>query len=63
MSEQNANIIAIVTTKVESIRGGGAPVFIRETREELQAASKNLEKILDAAAHELDESTMLIVTR
>lgn len=63
MSQNNAKIIAIVTTKAENVKGGGMPIFIRQTKEELQDASKNLEKILDAAAHELDESTMLIVAR
>lgn len=63
MSEIGVKILAIVTTKTEGIKGGGIPVFIKQSEEEFQAISKTLEKILDASAHRVDETTMLIVAR
>lgn len=62
MSEQQPTaIMAVVTTKTDSVKGGGAPVFITENKENLQEISTSLEKILDASAHEIDETTMIIV--
>lgn len=58
---EHAKILAIVTTNFEGIKGGGIPVFIKKTDDELQVIAKNLEKILDASAHEIDATTMLIV--
>jgi hypothetical protein len=54
-------ILAVITTKGESIQSGGAPVFIVETEKTLLERAFLLEKILDAMAHQLDESTYLIV--
>lgn len=59
--ELPANIIAVVTTRRENIKGGGAPVFVTQDTESLQKISSILEKILDASAHEVDEYTMIIV--
>lgn len=59
----SVKMLAIVTTKIEDIKGGGIPVFIKQSEAELQTLSKSLEKILDASAHKLDETTMLIVAR
>lgn len=63
MSNNKTSILAIVTTKTDGIKGGSIPVFFKQTQEELQTLSKSLEKILDASAHELDSTTMLIVAR
>ena len=59
--EMPTTIIAIVTMKPENLKGGGVPVFITEDAESLQALSSTLEKTLDASAHEVDQSTMMIV--
>lgn len=63
MSEIGVKILAIVAKNMESIKGGGIPVFIKPSEEEFQATSRTLEKILDASAHRVDETTMLIVAR
>jgi hypothetical protein len=54
-------ILAVITTKGELVRGGGAPIFIAETVEKLAHRAFLLEKIMDAMAHQLDESTYIIV--
>jgi len=59
--EQPTVVMAIITTKEESIKGGGVPVFIAKNKELLQKISNILEKTLDASAHEVDEDTMIIV--
>lgn len=59
--EQRTIIMAIVTTKEESLRGGGVPVFIAKNKELLQKISNVLEKTLDASVHEVDEDTTIIV--
>ncbi len=59
--EQPTQIIAIITTKQENIKGGGVPVFITKGSKSLQETSSTLEKILDASAHEIDVETMIIV--
>ena len=63
MSEQHSMIVAIVTTKQENIKGGGAPIFITENEESLQKVARSLEKIMDASAHEIDPDTIIIVAR
>jgi len=44
MSEVGVKILAIVTTKTEGIKGGGIPVFIKQSEEEFQAISKRWKK-------------------
>ncbi|MBS4219743.1 hypothetical protein KHA96_15620 [Bacillus sp. FJAT-49711] len=61
--EQVTSIAAIVTTKQENIKGGGAPIFIVKDKDALQKVSMSLERILDAAASEIDENTIIIVAR
>lgn len=56
-------IIAIVTTNAERIQGGGCPVFLVENNESVQKIGKRLQRITDSSAHELDESTIIIVSR
>lgn len=63
MEKQHAEIVAIVTMKPETIQGGGAPVFIVEDKKGLQKISLTLEKIMDAAAQEIEEETIIIVAR
>ncbi len=61
MSAQHAMIVAIVTTKRELLQGGGAPVFIVDDHKELQQTALTLEKIMDAATHEVNASTLILV--
>lgn len=63
MSNEHATIVAVVSTKATSIQAGGAPVFIVSDTKELQKMSMSLEKILDAAAHTLNDQTIILVAR
>ncbi|MFC0297927.1 capping complex subunit for YIEGIA [Geobacillus jurassicus] len=40
---------------------GGAPIFICQTKEEMERVAANLEAILDGIAHELAEGLLVIV--
>ncbi|WP_166541948.1 capping complex subunit for YIEGIA [Paenibacillus lutrae] len=40
---------------------GGAPIFIAENEDELQQLAFDLEKILDANAHDLKNGTIILV--
>ncbi|WP_027093671.1 capping complex subunit for YIEGIA [Cohnella thermotolerans] len=55
-------IMAVVTTEKESV-GGGAPLFYARDKEEMQELAHLLEKLLNAAAHQLNEHSFLIVYR
>lgn len=57
-----AQIRAIVTLN-RSQSGGGAPLFIVETQEELEQTAFLLEKILDTSAHDLKNGTFILVER
>ncbi|GBF72750.1 hypothetical protein PA598K_01016 [Paenibacillus sp. 598K] len=57
-----AQIRAVVTMASEH-RGGGAPVFVVDTAEQLQQTAFLLEKILDASAHDLKNGTYILVER
>ncbi|MCR2821591.1 capping complex subunit for YIEGIA [Lederbergia panacisoli] len=61
--EQGASIVAVVVTEQGTINGGGSPFFIVKDADALQKVSMSLERILDASAYEIDENTMIIVTR
>ncbi|WP_342505006.1 hypothetical protein [Sporosarcina sp. FSL K6-2383] len=63
MGNQHAEIVAIITMKPEFFQGGGAPIFIVQDQKHLQKVSLTLEKIMDAAAHEVEEGTIIIVAR
>lgn len=53
-------ILAVVTTNNTKI-AGGAPIFICETKSELEKISANLEAITDGIAHSLSEELYIIV--
>jgi hypothetical protein len=55
-----SNIAAIVSMDKNSI-AGGAPIFIVETQEEMQQIAFKLEKIMDTAAHDLENGTIILV--
>ncbi|WP_372629098.1 hypothetical protein [Cohnella sp.] len=57
-----ARIVGIVTTRREEV-GGGAPILYAEDREQLQKVAHLLEKILDCAAHTINEDLFIIVER
>ena len=63
MGNRHAEIVAVITVKPETIQAGGAPVFIVKDIKHLQKMSLTLEKIMDAAAHEIEEETIVIVAR
>ena len=57
-----ANIVGVVTTISGSV-AGGAPIFFTKDREQLQKTAHLLEKVLDCAAHEVNEDLFIIVNR
>lgn len=61
MEGQRAGIVAVITMDPEKVQSGGAPVFIVKDNKELQKIGMTLEKIMDAAAHEIDAGTLVIV--
>jgi len=57
-----AKIVGIVTTRRNGV-DGGAPIFYAENLEQLQQTAFLLEKILDCAAHSIDEDLFILVDR
>jgi len=57
-----ARIVGIVTTQRERV-GGGAPIFFARDRGQLQQVAHLLEKVMDCAAHTIDEDLFIIVER
>lgn len=53
-------ILAVVTTDVNKVHSG-APIFICDSKKELESISINLEAILDGIAHELATGLVIIV--
>jgi hypothetical protein len=53
-------ILAVVARDKNDV-GGGAPQFFAATEEEFYNISFNLEKILDASAHLISPSVMILV--
>lgn len=53
-------ILAIITTDKNKV-AGGAPIFIASTKEEQEQTAFRLEKILDAAVHELQNGQLIVV--
>lgn len=53
-------ILAIVTLQKEGI-AGGAPIFVVNSKEDLEKQSFTLEKILDAMVHEVTPDTFILV--
>ncbi|RDU36336.1 hypothetical protein DRW41_12410 [Neobacillus piezotolerans] len=53
-------ILAVVTTKMESV-SGGACVFHCESAQKMDQVASTLEAILDGIAHSLSEDTYIIV--
>jgi hypothetical protein len=53
-------ILAMITTTPEKV-AGSPPIFIVKDAEEIQQKAQILEAILDGIAHEIDESTYVVV--
>ncbi|MCR8642311.1 hypothetical protein NV379_06520 [Paenibacillus sp. N1-5-1-14] len=53
-------VLAIVTMHPDKV-AGGAPIFHVESEEEMQQTAFNLEKIMDAMAHDLKNGSMILV--
>ncbi|UFT97637.1 hypothetical protein KO561_10405 [Radiobacillus kanasensis] len=53
-------VLAVITTNKTKI-DGGAPIFLCDSKEELENVSKNLEAILDGISHALSEDMQIIV--
>ena len=59
----NSAIIAVITTEKDKVLSGGAPVFIAANQDTLQEMATKLERIMDASAHEVSATTLIIVAR
>jgi hypothetical protein len=55
-----ASILAIITLEHQRV-AGGAPIFFVNSLEEQQTTAFQLEKILDATAHDLKNGSLIIV--
>ncbi|QQE72647.1 hypothetical protein KDJ56_11725 [Brevibacillus composti] len=55
-----SRIVAVVITDSQQV-SGGVPVFHAKNQEEQQHLILNLEKILDANAHDLKNGTYILV--
>lgn len=53
-------IMAIITTDKDKV-AGGAPIFIASSKEEQEQIAFRLEKILDAAVHDLKNGQLVVV--
>ncbi|SDJ67232.1 capping complex subunit for YIEGIA [Sediminibacillus albus] len=53
-------VLAVITTQREKI-GGGAPIFLCDTKEEMEKIAANLEAILDGIGHALSDQLYIIV--
>jgi hypothetical protein len=53
-------ILAVITTTKERI-GGGAPIFICDTEEEMHEVAFQLERCLDSSVHEISPTLLIVV--
>lgn len=53
-------ILAVITTDKEMV-AGGAPIFIAKSQEEQENLAFRLEKIMDAAVHDLKNGLFIVV--
>lgn len=54
-------ILAIITTKPEKVFGGGAPVFISQTKEEQDKIATILARVTEGVIHDLENGVYLLV--
>ncbi len=53
-------VLAVITTNPSKVNGG-APIFICESKKELETFAANLEAITDGIVHSLSEELYIIV--
>ncbi|WP_226034674.1 capping complex subunit for YIEGIA [Aquibacillus saliphilus] len=53
-------VLSIITTNKQKV-SGGAPIFICETKEEMDKVAANLEAIIDGISHALSDELYIIV--
>ncbi|MCT2537397.1 hypothetical protein NC661_00395 [Aquibacillus koreensis] len=53
-------VLSVITTNKEQI-AGGAPIFICDTKEDMDKVAANLEAILDGISHALSDEMYIIV--
>ncbi|WP_186577815.1 capping complex subunit for YIEGIA [Aquibacillus kalidii] len=53
-------VLSVITTNKDKI-SGGAPIFICDTKEEMDNVAANLEAILDGISHALSNEMYVIV--
>ncbi|MFZ5597712.1 MAG: capping complex subunit for YIEGIA [Bacillota bacterium] len=56
-----SNILAVVTSDMSLVSGGGAPVFRGADEKECERIAGSLSRILDASAHRLENDVFIIV--
>lgn len=56
----SVNILAIITLHMDEV-SGGAPIFFARDEAEQEKIARYLSKILDAAAHDLENGTYIVV--
>lgn len=58
---EKAILAIVVLEKEKVISGGGAPIFVVDSKEKQQRTAFLLEKILDGMAHDLENGVIIIV--
>lgn len=53
-------ILAVITLEMNRV-SGGAPIFLATTEEEREKTARYLSRILDAAVHDLENGSYIIV--
>ncbi|WP_407268709.1 capping complex subunit for YIEGIA [Radiobacillus sp. PE A8.2] len=53
-------VLSVITTNEKKI-AGGAPIFLCDTKEEMNNVAANLEAILDGISHALSDDMYIIV--
>ncbi|BAS27622.1 capping complex subunit for YIEGIA [Limnochorda pilosa] len=54
-------VLAVVTTDASRAAGGGAPVFVARSREEMVHMANTLAKVTVGMVHELAEDLLIVV--
>ena len=54
-------ILAVITTDLTRVSGGGAPIFRVESQDELERVSLYLSRILEGAIHDLENGVYVII--
>ncbi len=60
MSTLEKSIMAIITMSKDKV-GGGAPIFVVDTEEEVQRTARLFESVLGGMLHKVNETTYVVV--